>query len=70
MNLVSVLIAPAIVSLTVGSGASPAIRYGIAAVAFVIVVASVAYSKSKDIAIGNDSDPDAASAEHQHPVSI
>src|SRR5205085_3718857 len=50
MNLVSVLIAPAIVSLTVGSGASPAIRYGIAAVAFVIVIASVAYSKSKDIA--------------------
>jgi K(+)-stimulated pyrophosphate-energized sodium pump len=70
MNLVSVLIAPAIVSLTVGSAASPAMRYGIAAVAFVIVMASVAYSKSKDIAIGNDSDPDAASAEQQHPVSI
>jgi K(+)-stimulated pyrophosphate-energized sodium pump len=70
MNLVSVLIAPAIVSLTVGAGASPAIRYGIAAVALVIVVASVAYSKSKDIAIGNDSDPDSASAEQQHPVSI
>ncbi len=69
MNLVSVLIAPAIVSLTVGTGASPAIRYGIAAVAFVIVIASVAYSKSKDIAIGNDSDPDAAAAEQQHPVS-
>ncbi len=70
MNLVSVLIAPAIVSLTVGAGASGPIRYGIAAVAFVIVVASVAYSKSKDIAIGNDSDPDSASAESQYPVSI
>ena len=70
MNLVSVLIAPAIVSLTVGASASPAIRYGIAAVAFVIVVAAVAYSKSKDIAIGNDNDPDSASAEQQHPVSI
>ena len=70
MNLVSVLIAPAIVSLTVGAGASGPIRYGIAAVAFVIVVASVAYSKSKDIAIGNDTDPDSASAETQHPVSI
>ena len=70
MNLVSVLIAPAIVSLTVGDGASPAIRYGIAAAAFVIVIASVAYSKSKDIAIGNDSDPDAASAEHAHPVEV
>jgi K(+)-stimulated pyrophosphate-energized sodium pump len=70
MNLVSVLIAPAIVSLTIGDGASPAIRYGIAAVAFVIVLAAVAYSKSKDIAIGSDSDPDSAAAEQQHPVSI
>ena len=70
MNLVSVLIAPAIVSLTVGAGASAPMRYGIAAVAFVIVLASVAYSKSKDIAIGSDGDPDAATAEHQHPVSI
>src|SRR6478752_5852581 len=70
MNLVSVLIAPAIVSLTVGASASPAMRYGIAAVAFVIVLAAVAYSKSKDIAIGSDSDPDSAAAEHQHPVSI
>ncbi len=70
MNLVSVLIAPAIVSLTVGASASAPMRYGIAAVAFVIVLASVAYSKSKDIAIGTDSDPDAAAAEHQHPVSI
>ena len=70
MNLVSVLIAPAIVSLTIGDGASPALRYGIAAVAFVIVLAAVAYSKSKDIAIGSDSDPDSAAAEQQHPVSI
>ncbi|HYN66966.1 MAG TPA: sodium-translocating pyrophosphatase [Ornithinibacter sp.] len=70
MNLVAVLIAPAIVSLTVGASASAPMRYGIAAVAFVIVLAAVAYSKSKDIAIGNDADPDAASAEHQHPVSI
>ena len=70
MNLVSVLIAPAIVVLTVGPGANPALRYGIAAVAFVIVLASVAYSKSKDIAIGSDTDPDSASAENQHPVSI
>jgi K(+)-stimulated pyrophosphate-energized sodium pump len=70
MNLVSVLIAPAIVSLTVGAGASAPIRYGIAAVAFVIVIASVAYSKSKDIAIGSDTDPDSAAAEQQHPVSI
>jgi K(+)-stimulated pyrophosphate-energized sodium pump len=70
MNLVSVLIAPAIVSLTLGEGASAPIRYGIAAVAFVIVVSAVAYAKSKDIGIGGDHDPDSAPAEEQHPVHI
>src|ERR671911_1372068 len=63
MNLVSVLIAPAIVALTLGDGASGPVRYGIAAVAFVIVIAAVAYSKSKDIGIGGDHDPDAAVAQ-------
>jgi K(+)-stimulated pyrophosphate-energized sodium pump len=70
MNLVSVLVAPAIVTLSIGPDASAPMRYGIAAVAFVIVVAAVAYAKSKDLAIGGDSDPDAAVAEHQHPVQI
>ena len=70
MNLVSVLIAPAIVTLSIGEGASEPIRYGIAGTAFVIVAAAVAYSKSKDLAIGNDSDPDSAIAEAQHPVAI
>jgi K(+)-stimulated pyrophosphate-energized sodium pump len=65
-----VLISPAIVSLTVGAGTSGPIRYGIAGVAFVIVIAAVAYSKSKDIAIGSDSDPDAARTEHTHPVEV
>ncbi|MBM6401351.1 sodium-translocating pyrophosphatase [Phycicoccus sonneratiae] len=64
MNLVSVLIAPAIVTLSVGSGASAPIRYGIAGVAFAVVVGAVAVSKSKDIAIGGDDvDPDVPSAE-------
>ena len=70
MNLVSVLIAPAIVTLTLGSGANAPIRYGIAAVALVIVIAAVAVSKSKDIAIGGDSDPDAAIATAHHPEQI
>ena len=47
-----------------------AIRYTIAGVAIAIIVGAVAYSKSKDLAIGGDGDPDAATAEHQHPVSI
>jgi K(+)-stimulated pyrophosphate-energized sodium pump len=56
MNLVSVLIAPAIVTLSIGGGASAPIRFGIAGVAFVIVIAAVAVAKSRDLAIGGDSD--------------
>jgi len=64
MNLVSVLIAPAIVTLSIGAGASAPIRYGIAAVAFVIVVAAVAVAKSRDLAIGGDDvDPDVPASE-------
>jgi K(+)-stimulated pyrophosphate-energized sodium pump len=55
MNLVSVLIAPAIVTLTIGNGESPVLRYGIAAAALVIVIGAVAVSKSRDLAIGGES---------------
>jgi len=58
MNLVSVLIAPAIVTLTIGSGANGAIRYGIAGVSLVIVVVAVMISRSREIGIGVDSDDD------------
>ncbi len=54
MNLVSVLIAPAIVTLTIGNGESPVLRYGIAAAALVIVIGAVAVSKSRDLAIGGE----------------
>jgi K(+)-stimulated pyrophosphate-energized sodium pump len=70
MNLVSVLIAPAIVGLSIGAGENAPIRYGIAAAAVVIVVAAVAWSKSKDLAIGTDADPDAAIATAHHPEQI
>jgi K(+)-stimulated pyrophosphate-energized sodium pump len=71
MNLVSVLIAPAIVTLTVGDGASDPIRYGIAAAALVIVIGSVAVSKSRDIAIGgDDADPDESPAEEPQPARV
>jgi K(+)-stimulated pyrophosphate-energized sodium pump len=48
MNLVALLIAPAIVTLTVGSQENPGIRYGIAAVAVVIIVAAVMVSKRRE----------------------
>ena len=59
MNLVSVLIAPAIVMLTVGPGANPALRYGIAAVAVAVAVTAIAISKRRDLAIGGGDQPEA-----------
>ncbi|MEP7369499.1 MAG: sodium-translocating pyrophosphatase [Dermatophilaceae bacterium] len=71
MNLVSLLIAPAIVALSVGNGANPMIRWGISLVALAIVVAAVIVSRSREIGIGvdGDSDGDAKSAVHQ-PASV
>ncbi len=63
MNLVSVLIAPAIIKFSIGADANAAIRYGIAAVALVIVIGAVAVSKSRDLAIGGDDLEEAAEAE-------
>ena len=54
MNLVSVLVAPAIVGLTLGSGANNGIRYGIAGVAFVVILVAVTISKRRDLAIGGN----------------
>ena len=51
MNLVSLLIAPAIVAVSVGSGANPTVQYGIAAVAVLIIVGAVAVTKRRDLAI-------------------
>ena len=45
MNLVAVLIAPAIVGLSIGDDANPAVRYGIAGIATLIIVVSVVVSK-------------------------
>jgi K(+)-stimulated pyrophosphate-energized sodium pump len=49
-----VLIAPAIVTLTIGNGESPVLRYGIAGAALVVVIGAVAVSKSRDLAIGGE----------------
>jgi K(+)-stimulated pyrophosphate-energized sodium pump len=54
MNLVAVLTAPAVVQLSVGPHANAPLRYGIAAIAVVIVVAAVAVSKRRDLAFGDD----------------
>ena len=53
MNLVSVLIAPAVVALSVGAGASAPIRYGVALVALLIIVAAVVVSKRRSTSIAD-----------------
>ena len=73
MNLVSLLIAPAIVALTVGDGANTMIRVGIALVALAIVIAAVVVSRSREIGIGvdveRDGDGDSEPASKPAPAS-
>jgi K(+)-stimulated pyrophosphate-energized sodium pump len=54
MNLVSVLIAPAVVTLTVGSGANNVLRWTIAVIAFAIVAIAVGISRSREIGIAGN----------------
>ncbi|MEV4499080.1 sodium-translocating pyrophosphatase [Micromonospora arborensis] len=68
MNLVSLLIAPAVVAYSVGDDRNVGLRVGIALVAALIIVASVVFSKRKGIAM-SDSDVDgntgAGSTDHR-----
>jgi K(+)-stimulated pyrophosphate-energized sodium pump len=66
MNLVAVLTAPAVVQLTVGDDANPTLRYGIAAVAVVIVIAAVTVSKRRDLAFGDDGATPAVVDDEEH----
>jgi K(+)-stimulated pyrophosphate-energized sodium pump len=54
MNLVSLLIAPAIVTMTIGDDANDVLRYSIAGVAALIVVIAVWISKRRPVAIESD----------------
>jgi K(+)-stimulated pyrophosphate-energized sodium pump len=56
MNLVSLLVAPAIVALSLGTGSNPAVRGVIAAVAIAIIVGAVWNSKRKSIAVGAETE--------------
>jgi K(+)-stimulated pyrophosphate-energized sodium pump len=55
MNLVSLLIAPAVVAWSVGaSGGETGLRYSIAGVAALVIVVAVAFSKRKPVSISSD----------------
>jgi K(+)-stimulated pyrophosphate-energized sodium pump len=55
MNLVSLLIAPAVVTLTIGTDANDAVRITLAVVAALIVAGAVVWSKRKPISMGEPS---------------
>ncbi|WP_194926077.1 sodium-translocating pyrophosphatase [Catenulispora pinisilvae] len=61
MNLVSLLIAPAVVQLSIGTSANAGVRALIAIVALLVIVAAVWNSKRKSIAV-SDSNSDSNSA--------
>jgi K(+)-stimulated pyrophosphate-energized sodium pump len=54
MNLVAVLIAPAIVQLTIGDDANDGIRYGISAAAVVVIAIALIITKSRKTSYGDD----------------
>jgi K(+)-stimulated pyrophosphate-energized sodium pump len=60
MNLVSLLIAPAVVAWSYGADANPGLRIGVAVLAVLIVTAAVVWSKRKPISMGDDSTAAAA----------
>ncbi|MGH8794990.1 MAG: sodium-translocating pyrophosphatase [Stackebrandtia sp.] len=68
MNLVSLLIAPAVIMYS-ADDANPAIRIGIASAAVLIVVAAVAWSRSKPITVGGEPEVDDAPEPEPEKVS-
>ncbi|MER7164547.1 sodium-translocating pyrophosphatase [Micromonospora sp. NPDC000207] len=61
MNLVSLLIAPAVVAWSVGDDRNTPLRIGVAVAATLIIVAAVVFSKRKGVAM-SDADPDGGGA--------
>ncbi|MFD7337643.1 sodium-translocating pyrophosphatase [Streptomyces violascens] len=54
MNLVALLIAPAIVKFSYGGDANPAVRGIVAALAVLVIVGAVYVSKRRSVAVGDD----------------
>ncbi|WP_434742568.1 sodium-translocating pyrophosphatase [Micromonospora sp. SH-82] len=71
MNLVSLLIAPAVVAWSVGDDRNTPLRIGVAVAATLIIVAAVVFSKRKGVAM-SDADPDGGGAERpdQRPERV
>ncbi|MEU3774732.1 sodium-translocating pyrophosphatase [Streptomyces sp. NPDC032472] len=63
MNLVALLIAPAVVQFSYGADTSATVRAIVAAVAVMVIVGAVYVSKRRGVAVGGDADGDAGPAE-------
>lgn len=63
MNLVALLIAPAIVQFSYGADASPTVRAIVAVLSIGIIVGAVYVSKRRGIAVGDDGEGEGAPAE-------
>ncbi|WP_380171058.1 sodium-translocating pyrophosphatase [Kineococcus sp. DHX-1] len=57
MNLVALLVAPAVVTLSIGPDSNQWLRYGIAAVATVVIVAAVVVSKNRRVDMAAPTSP-------------
>ncbi len=56
INLVAILIVPAIATLTIGSGANVTLRYTVAALALLVIVVALVLAKLRTTSYGDDSD--------------
>ena len=54
MNLVAVLIAPAVVALSVGDGQNDVLRYSIAGISFAIIVVAVVVAKRRTVSMTDE----------------
>ncbi|MFG3703375.1 sodium-translocating pyrophosphatase [Micromonospora sp. NPDC047670] len=70
MNLVSLLIAPAVVAWSVGDERNTALRVGIAVVATLIIVAAVVFSKRKGVAMSDSGSGTGAGSADQRPETV
>ncbi|MER5332223.1 sodium-translocating pyrophosphatase [Micromonospora sp. NPDC002717] len=70
MNLVSLLIAPAVVAWSVGDEKNTALRVGIAVVATLIVVAAVVFSKRKGVAMSDSGAGTGTGSPDQRPETV
>ncbi len=65
MNLVAVLIAPAVIKYTLGEDSSLAVRAVVAILAFAIIASAVIVSKRRQVSMGDDT-PSTPAVEHAH----